>query len=774
MPVTSLESYINENRLAGTAALDCFRNAVIGIDVSHYINKIYENKNEPLVLGVGGLLEVLKHTIEADLSVLGEYSILPLFVFHGLSIDGKVKKLKAKDLSSRESLFDSSWPKHSSMLSSPNIQDSRHPQTSIRKSLDDLYPFIVNDLIHFFIASSVDYFVSPYNASFQLSYFQEIGLIDAIMGSTDLILTKTERFIQRFDFQTKEVKIIDKARLLADLNLSERQLIDLSIIVGCAVQPTTFPHLPQNSIVLAHQPSTVFRAALEYIHQYLSFPAVNSSNLLGYVYGLHDQSLVELYLRGIAACEFMPILTTNGEVSPYLTELNKLKLPGKETYLQLSPLPEVLKAPDAPDSAKFAIPNDVHVVISQRLPLEFFFYSSIGMLPLNILESITTGFLHLRPPSNGSSCDRYKQLISSEKSKLIMDMQFNILTQLLTRYYQVKKIEVSFWFQDNTFQLNTRLIPPISSRFTNLQGLYSGDSHFSFRQFWHLFPGTKSPENSDGPLTNGDLIMNALCRSLFVSGLIDTSMQESKVIQIFKLFVESLPLVSDAALLSLFVLLCFLHEEGVDVLFKTEAVPSNSQESKANKELLDLDVNGRLRAVSRVVSLVKVSFPNGVHHGPASKDLLTFGTCIEVLRERLLVSLQVSLVDFVAKKEDIKLSIKSKREWAQLVLEIPFYKQLNNPLMGVVCESFFKTAIHKQMEGDSLEKAATEAETHVQTVFNIKEDISKFLGESLVFWKAFVLLMELAHESDAGFITKEHLALIGKCSEILEQFCPNQ
>lgn len=770
MPITSLEPYIHENRLACVAPIERFRNAVIGIDAAFYVRKLYEEQNEPLFLGVGGLLGALKHSLKANLSQMIENSIQPLFVFHGLSIDSTTSKLNAKEFSPKESHLELSWAKHSSLINTSNIYSGHNSNITFHKSLDELYPLVVNDLIHFFVTNSINYFISPYNASFQLSYFQEIGVVDAIMGSTDLLLTKTDRFILRFNFQSNEVKIIDKARLLGDLNLTERQFIDLAMIVGCALQPNTFPHLPQISVILTHQPSTIFRAALDLVHQYMAYTAINPSTLLGYVYGLHDQTLIELYLRGIAACEFMPIISDEGEVTLYLSELNKLKLPGKDNYLQFSLLPEVQNKQDVSDSARVAIPNDIHAVISQRLPPELFFYNSIGIIPSEFLESITTGSLLIRPPSSGSKCDRYKSLISSERSRLIMDMQFNVLTQLLTRYYQVKKIEVRFWFEDKAFQLNSRLIPPISSTLAELNVFNSQDRLFSFRKFWQLFPGVKVTEESQVLFSNGNLIMNALARSLFITGLIDRDMQESKLVRIFKIFTDRVPSISDDDLVLLFVLLQFLHQDGVDVLFKIEAF--TPQELIGNTDKLTRDVIECVLAVSRVVSLVEVSFQKAPYRGPVSKDLLTFRNCLNVFREQLLVSLEVSLVDFVARKEVIKRNIKSKTDWAQLVLEIPFFRQLNNTLMGMLSEVFLKAALTKQIADAPLKLASAEAAAHVQSVFHFQENIFKDLEKSFSFWKSFALLMETAHEYDAGFVSKKHLVQIEQCSELVERFSP--
>ena len=52
------------------------------------------------------------------------------------------------------------------------------------------------------------------------------------------------------------------------------------------------------------------------------------------------------------------------------------------------------------------IPNDVHEIISQRLPPELYFYQSMGLLPLALLGSIVKGELIIRAPLEGGMGNR--------------------------------------------------------------------------------------------------------------------------------------------------------------------------------------------------------------------------------------------------------------------------------------------------------------------------------------------------------------------------------
>ena len=45
--------------------------------------------------------------------------------------------------------------------------------------------------------------ISPYDASFQLSYLYQSGIIDIVYGSTDLLLTKIDKFIWEWNSNRK-------------------------------------------------------------------------------------------------------------------------------------------------------------------------------------------------------------------------------------------------------------------------------------------------------------------------------------------------------------------------------------------------------------------------------------------------------------------------------------------------------------------------------------------------------------------------------------------
>lgn len=775
MPITSLESYLNENRLIQSSNLEALRNSVLGIDVQHYINKCLSHKREPTFLGIGCLFLSLQETISSDLECLEKFDITPIFVFSGLRIDCQFENHTGKDLSSFEHHVETTWNRLSSTSNDLNKSHLGNASNSFHRPAENVvYNYVTKDLIKFFIERGIDYIVCPYDSSFQLAYFHQIGLVDAVFGSTDLLLTKQNTLILGIDFQSKEIKIVYKKKVLADMNLNETQLMHLAIMVGCSIQPVTFSHLPHVSTTVLHQPSTTIRAALDSIHQFMAFNGPSTTGFLNYVYGLHVQKLSSLFLRGVATCEYMPIITENGLVVLY-NEAIKEDLQSKTS------------AQD-PQSTKIVIPNDVHNIISQRLPLELYFYHSIGILPHSILEAVTSGKLSVRPPIEGTNVNSYKSLIDSPKAKSVLDAQLNLLTNLLARYYQVKKIEVSYWFNDKPYELNTRMNPTVSNRLKKFGVIETSEQTFSFRDFWGVC-SQKLPteqlkiENA----TTGTLIMTSLARSLYVEGILEIDSQESQVAQIFTKFVEQNPSISNENLEHLFLLLYLFSETGISpftekIQFQSlpeKAVDFNNEPALPNADETSVDI------LSHVCSLLKLSSVILHYNGPLSRELLSFRSCVGALKERVFDSMQLALVDLVSVQENLKLGLKNKEEWFNLLSNVPFFGQLNNTLMGVACKTYFTAYLKSRATGASAKDAAVKAKLHLNNTFNSSPkdqinhaqkstdvNVDSMVDEmklGFTFFKQFLALLKVANEYDAKVFNSDELELFAKSEALLEE-----
>lgn len=787
MPVQSLESYLFERKLVNTSTIEILQNATVGIDVEHYLSRIYTFKKEQFLAGIGGIPSSLRDYIALDLQVFAEFNIRPIFVISGLSIQPQAKSPRASDLTPQERHLENSWIKLTSRQMNAYGYSSLS-NDSFRLFTDPL-PVrpMVNDLIKYFIDIGIDYMVAPYDAAFQLSYLYHSGTIDTIYGSTDLLMTTVDRFILGMEFQLKDFRYVDKSKVLSELALTDRQLLDLAIMVGCNVQPTTFPNLPPLPKPTPLQPYpqlSYIKLGLDAVYQYGLFTGDSEANLLDYFAGLGDPRIMELYMKGHAAVRFMPVMNKEGNVSLYAAEMAALGVP----IVLIEDVPAdgeeggkgKKKAAKKKDT-EVRIPNDVHDIISQRLPPELYYYQSIGLMPLGILEAITTGYLSIRPGLESGLSDSYKRLITSTTFTDSLDAQFNLVTQLLARYYQVKKISVRYWFKEDAIELNNRMNPTVNRQLAHLL-VDEKELHFSLRRFLLTLEdnyGKKGDDKAEKPakaLTSGaSMVSTALLRGFFLSGIVSRKNELSPTGQALREFVKREKEVSDEDLESLVLLLLLIRSKSVDLTRPNReytSVPKSYKEFE--NATVSSDDQKHITLVSRIMSVKKFHISPINYQGPISRSLLNFRSHIKFIASDFINSIQCILVDMFARQENntCRLSLGDRGHWTQLVDLIPFFRDCNSTLLGIVGEIYLEYAVKQKTSHPETAKEDVIERTHAHlrndvfqinnSSFNINvHGINSITGDQLTadissgfeFWSNFVTLATIANEKDKQLVS---------------------
>lgn len=798
MPIKSVESFLFERKLVSTSSIEILKDATIGIDVEHYLSRIYTFKKEQFLFGVGGAPSSLESYIESDLSVFKEYNICPIFIFPGLHLNDQNSSLNHNELSPQEQHIESTWgklyTKHSNHSGAANYA---YLSESFRLNTDPLPTRpIINDLIKFFLKNDIDYMISPYDASFQLSYLYQAGLIDSIYGSTDVLLTRVDKFILGMEFQSKDFRYVDKQKMLKELNLTERQFLDLSIMVGCSAQPITFsnlPPLPSMNPLSPYPQLSYFKLALDIWFQYSSFNG-GTADLSGYLAGLNDPSLIELYYRGHAAIKYMPVLNLEGFVDLYCNELHKMKLIDASENLQTSSSSR--KTEEEVLSDVLAIPTEIHNVISQRLPPEVYFYHSLGLIPSKLLEAITQGFMSVRPPAEGGLSESYKRLITSPRVLQAWDNQFNLVTQLLARYYQVKKIDVGFWFKEERLSLNLRSVPSVSARLNCMNMESSLD--FNLRNFLIALPKQfspipKKPEGFESSVlpSRGSIVATALVKAFYILQLLDhTSNEVQPAVLILKKFAESNEDISSDMLEKITLILLMWSFGSYDMFAKDRSYPSVSQSFKSVEPESSLSDREKqmVALASRVFSMQNFDIHPINYQGPISRSLLAMRSQLKFLQELLVSSMEASLIDIVARQNHLKLEFDNRAQWAGLIDQLPFFADLNSTLLGVICEIYLEKCLSYATRESKAEEVSKLAKFDLldQTFqvnnpsFNINlnsvnsvnsERIATDLKEGLTLWKYFVSIAGIAAEMNF-FVNKTTLKLVIDTDMLLDKYMP--
>lgn len=799
MPIKTLESYLFERKLANASSIEILQNATIGIDVDHYLSRIYTFKKEQLLSGIGGVPTSLRDYIQSDLQVFKEFNIKPIFVISGINTQLQTPNYKTNELSPQEQHLELTWNK----LTSKHLFNYSNAE-SFRLFTDPL-PLrpMVNDLVKYFIEIGIDYMISLYDASFQLSYLYQIGMIDSIYGSTDLLLTKIDKFILGMEFQSKDFRYVDRAKVFSELQVTERQFTDLAIMVGCNFQPTTFPNfppIPKPNQIQPYPQLSYFKLGLDIVYQVQSY-SNGHENLLGYITSLNDPHLIELYYKAHAALNYVPIINKEGRAELYSIEMAKLGLPIQPEFILNidDDLEESTKDyPKDKNGEKIKtikVPNDVHDVTSQRLPTEIYFYQSIGLIPINLLESITRGQLDIRPPLESGVSDSYRKLITSKQYTNIMDYNYNLITQLLTRYYQVKKVNVKYWFQDEILELNNRLIPSISKR---VGGLFiqldkSGDK-FNLSTFFKLLQTKNANYSTENNVKSiEDIISTAMLRTLYLYGIIDEKTLDLTPLGIvLQTFVNKNDC-SQEELEELTLLLLLIKSK---TLLLTESnkkftnVPRFYKEFNTNEPTeITPEENKYITLISRVFSLHKFKISPINYQGPISRNLLNFRSHIKFINATLSTTIESLIVDFVVQqqKNDIKSQFVNKHDWYKLIDQLPFFNEVNNTLLGIAAEIYFEYGLRLLKSGkDKLELSKSIKDyilTNVYQVHNPPYNINvnginsvsaeRLLSDfdsGLKFWLKFIQMIKTIHELDSDLLEQSYYKDIIDADEWLKMF----
>lgn len=791
MPINSLESFLFERKLVSVSPVEILQNSTLGIDVEHYLGRIYTYKKEQLLLGIGGVPVSLKAYIESDLAVFQEFNIRPLFVFPGILIH-KHRSPSTNELTDAEKHRESTWTRLHSKWANLSGTPSVHLNESFRppNELISSHPMI-NDLIKYFIEYDIDFIVSPSDPSHQLSYLFHNEVIDCIYGSTDLLLTQIDKFILGMEFLSKDFRFVDKKKVLNELNLSESQLLEISVIAGCSAQPVTFPTLPpmpKHNPASQFQQMTHFKYVLDLMYQYKSFQ--NEPNLYSYVAAFNDDTLISLYCKGIAAIKYMPVINVDGEVKLYITEMVKSH---STVSTFMNDVKEVNENEEESRKTpiELNIPTEIHNVLSQRLPSELYFYLSVGLMPPKVLEAIALNSLSVRPPLEGGLCEEYRALVTSTFTNNVLDAQFNLVTQLLARYYQVKRIPVDYWFTDDIHNLNSRMSTSVSTRL-NLWNLNTQADSFSLGGFLKQCPSlSKDPQVTEDPSRISDIISTSALRALVLLNSADPSHRlASFVVRVLNELLLEFPDMDDHALEDIMITLILVKLRYFSFFSfdtKYQGVPNLFKIGNHASSQLNIEQRLLILIISRVFSIQKLTINPINYQGPISRSLLSFRSHHQFLRQLVGDSVRLSLVDMITRHKTLKLLFESRRQWYSIVDQLPFYEDSNNTLLGVVSEIYFDGCMKLHDTECSIEESRQRSIDHLldnvmqQTnpTFNINlassnsvtsNQMVSDLMKGMEFWKYFVSTMRIAQRVDDTFLENSSLDLIENCDQIVMKF----
>lgn len=212
----------SKNSISHTSILD-YKNKIIGIDTNLMIYKmVYAIRKNGYDLKNKNIITTHIHTMLLKLLKFKQYNIKPIFVF-----DGKQPKMKEGELVRRE--------QHAIKMYTSDPKKYYMYKTKItNKELNDC-----KKLISLFgypiIQSSVE-------ADIELGRLVKSGSIQYVASDDmDILLTSPKvKLLKNFTVDSKKKIVeIDCSKLLKDLKITQKELIDISIMLGCDYCPSS-------------------------------------------------------------------------------------------------------------------------------------------------------------------------------------------------------------------------------------------------------------------------------------------------------------------------------------------------------------------------------------------------------------------------------------------------------------------------------------------------------------------------------------------------------
>ncbi|KAF3037246.1 hypothetical protein E8E12_006634 [Didymella heteroderae] len=380
----------------------------VAIEAAHYLQHrilSHPRAREPLVPALGGLPLGMKQWIEEDLNTFESLQIEPWFVFSGLDIARPDDPFQQKQREAGVNTL--AW----------NLYDSNQAEASVAKfgestyvTPEDLFRFLQSILIE----RGVYFQIAPYSAWAQLAYLAKESFVDAISGSSEILLFECDKIITSWNLGDKNFSWTKRAKCIADLErfagsgrITEDNFVDALLLAGTPFLPT-LPNLSSPNRTELLKP----HAAIKMITM--------SSGRSGYSVVVTNKDdprngdYVDRYQKARLAVKNHPILTVEGKVET----LNSSQMP-----------------------------SDANQFLGQHLSDELHFLQSEGIINSRLLQWRTSCEIFEQPPIDGGMSPEYQKLVTSKITPL-RTAALSLLSTPLHHWYRVKGLDQTCWFPD--------------------------------------------------------------------------------------------------------------------------------------------------------------------------------------------------------------------------------------------------------------------------------------------------------------------------------------
>jgi hypothetical protein len=226
-----------------------------------------------------------------------------------------------------------------------------------------------------------------------------------------VLLYDVPEVITSLNFQVNDLTWVRRQSCLADLgSIHPEVFVDACLLAGTSFLPT-FPPLKSGArrlkaavdLIMGTTGKTGYVVCLQYqdepAGQYPDEPS-------GRVY-------LDKYMRAKLSVKHHVVMTKDGKVEPFNAE---------------------------------SAPGDIHEFISNRLPDEFYYYLSRGVIGPRVLNWMVSGQIFIAPPLDLGESPDYQHLIKDQLNP-IRSTTLKLLASANHRFYQHSKYTVRCWFE---------------------------------------------------------------------------------------------------------------------------------------------------------------------------------------------------------------------------------------------------------------------------------------------------------------------------------------
>ncbi|KKA18633.1 hypothetical protein T310_7403, partial [Rasamsonia emersonii CBS 393.64] len=562
---------------------------------------------------------------------------------------------------------------------------------------EELYRFLQRILFE----NGVAFMVAPYSAAAQLAYLEKgpQQLIDAVFGSSDILLFDVEKLITRIDLESSQFFWITKQACQDDLGrLSSEQFLDFGLLLGSSFL-RTFPPFENP----AYPGKTLnIRDALA------MFNGAGRSALTLCAQFEEDRRVQELqyldrYKRAYMTVKHHVFIDIDGKVGPMDQE---------------------------------HAPSDMHELIGQRLPEELYFYLSKGVLGPNIPNYLTSGEVVVPLPLGVEDSEIYRHL-TSDLLTPIRTQAICLLSNSLHRFYQTKVINVRTWFDDSTDRsINLKTLPSVKETVQSwkikseqlpegLKKLQTPRASFKFATqclkdsdfVSKSFAGKDAPPLS----SQDDILSNVFWRFLQLRGYVDEKHQLTAwgtcLEQALSVLDPASNLEEPAFLAIELLRLGILGPK--DWFSHISGGPMRGTDEEKTYNLL----------ISRVACIGKLRHKNIGYSGPLSRQLLSFRSLVSAVRSTLRDLIEVVLAGLL-------LSGEADREITSLTemsVKLPFIND-NDCGLGIAVRTYLDDLLHQNNPTSA--EARAEVKSKGKEWFQHSESFTANLDSAFQLWDA--------------------------------------